>query len=113
MFRTPDQWPSDSNLTVVTGKALPLLLQTPEIRAIIRAGIELMIQDILFDDAFPNDEVRAKNVVHNVKTAAKKLGFKDVTLRVHRDIAYAETLASVVCCTQRTCQLLSHVCLLA
>ena len=73
-----------------------MLSQTPEIKAILREGISMIINDITFKNAFPNDSMRGKLTQKMVKEAARKLGFKDVVLRVQQCSEYAEALANVV-----------------
>ena len=92
----PLPWPAYSNLQVIAGRPLPMLSQTPEIKAILREGISMIINDITFKDAFPNDSMRGKLTRKMVKEAVRKLGFKDVVLRVQQCSEYAEALANVV-----------------
>ena len=105
VFCVPDAWPMYSNLTIVKGKSLPLLQQTPEIKMILRKGIYSVLQKISFKDAFPENDARADLTVCLVKDAATDLGFKDVVSCMHHSIEYAGALSTVACCTYIT-----HLC---
>ena len=99
VFHVPDVWLAYSNLTIVKGKSLPLLQQTPEIKMILQKGIYSVLQEISFKDTFPEDDAWADLMICLVKDAARDLGFKDVVSHMHHSIEYAGALSTVACCT--------------
>ena len=74
----PVQWPPYSNLHTVPGKALPIMLQSPEIKGILQKGILLILQHLVFKNGFPDDASRVKIICCMIKEAARNLRFKDV-----------------------------------
>ena len=99
VFRVPDAWLVYSNLTIVKGKSLPLLQQTPEIKMILQKGIYSVLQKISFKNTFPENDAQADLTICLVKDAATDLGSKDVVSHMHHSIEYAGALSTVACYT--------------
>ena len=56
----PIQWPPYLNLHTILGKAIPIMLQSPEIKEILWKGILLILQHLVFKNGFPDDTSRVK-----------------------------------------------------
>ena len=85
-----------SNLHTVLGKALPIMLQSPKIKQILRKSILLILQHLVFKNGFPDDASRVKIICHMIKEAARNLRFKDVVSWICQEMGYAEPLTNMV-----------------
>lgn len=92
----PVQWPLYLNLHTIPGKALPIMLQSPEIKEILQKGILLILQHLVFKNGFPDDASRVKIIHHMIKEAARNLWFKDVVSWIHQEIGCTEPLTNMV-----------------
>ena len=91
-------WPEWTDLKF-QGRQLNLTNQSNEIQNIARAVKDIMIRDILFNEAYPHEADRLATTRENMKIIARELGYGIIAERIDssHEQNYFKSLFGIVC----------------